>query len=208
MAEAKKSEPTPTEKPAQVEAAVPAAAAPADAPKKKNNTALKVILIVGGVVVVLMILGAVAMAVFVGSIFNHAAKNVQVNGDGKNGSVTVKSDDGKNSTTFGNGAKLPDGFPTDIPIYKPSTLVAASNTDNTRYSASGKTNDSVSSVVSYYKDQLGKGGWAAVHETSYGDGNIMNFKKDTRLLTISVSNQEHEENEKTFFSLSVSPADY
>ncbi len=174
------------------------------APKKKMDSGLKIALIIVGVLVGLGILATIAMTVFVGSIFNHAAKNVKVNGNGDGGTVTVKTNDGQTSATYGTGAKLQAGFPTDVPIYKPSTLVASSKTGDNSYSASAKTNDSVDKVTNYYRDQLASGGWTNVHESSYQDGNIMDYKKDNRTLVLSISNQKNETTEKTYITLTTS----
>ncbi len=174
-------------------------------PKKKDNT-LKIILIIVGVFVGLMILGTIAVSVFVGSIFNSATKNIKVDGDGDKGSVTIKSTDGSTTATYGNDASLPEGFPSDVPIYEPSTIVYATKTGNNRFSASAKTSDSASQVLAFYKADLSDKGWTNTHESSYGQGSILTYEKDDTLLSVSVSTQDTEESEKTFISLGVSPS--
>lgn len=169
--------------------------------KKKDNT-LKIVLIVVGIVVGLMILAAVAMTVFVGSLFGRATKNVKVTSNGQGEGVTVKSSDGQTTSTYGTNAKLPDTWPSDIPIYSPSTIVAASKSGDSHYSASFKTNDSTDQVSAYYKQELPKQGWKNINESSYGDGTILSYKKNDRSLTFSVSNQANEDTEKTWVSLS------
>lgn len=196
MAEAKETKSTP-----QKEATPAPAATATPAAKKKDNTAIKVILIVVGVVVLLMILGAIAMAVFVGSIFHQASKNVQVDGSGKNGRVTIKSNDGQSTSSYGSNVNLPKNFPTDIPIYKPSTLISASATENTHFSAAAKTNSSVNEVLNYYRNQMVSEGWTSVNESSYSDGTLLSFKKANRSMTVSVSNQKNEPSEKTLISI-------
>lgn len=171
-------------------------------PKKKDNT-LKIVLIVVGVVGGLLIIGAVAMTVFFGSLFNRATKNISVNGTKDNGSVTVKTDDGKSTATYGTDAKLPDGFPSDIPIYEPSNIIYATSTDKKHYSVSARTADSTKDVLSYYKKELATQGWKATSESSYGEGTILIYKKNNRQLTASVSTQDDKTAEKTFFSVSV-----
>jgi hypothetical protein len=171
-------------------------------PKKKDNT-LKIVLIVVGVIGGLLIIGAVAMTVFFGSLFNRATKNISVNGTKDNGSVTVKTDDGKSTATYGTDAKLPDGFPSDIPIYEPSNIIYATSTDKKHYSVSARTADSTSDVLAYYKKELATQGWKATSESSYGEGTILIYKKNNRQLSASVSTQDDKTAEKTFFSVSV-----
>lgn len=173
-----------------------------DRPKKKDNT-LKIVLIIIGVLVGLMILGYMAMVFFVGSLFNRASKNIKVNQDGKSGSINIKTDEGQGTINYGENAKLPAGFPTDVAIYKPSTTVHATKTSDKQYTAGLRTNSSVSDVSTYYRDELTKQGWQNTHESSYADGSIMNFKKDNRTLTLSISTQKSEPTEKTYISISV-----
>lgn len=173
-----------------------------EGPKKKDNT-LKIVLIVVGVIVGLMIISGILFSIFVGSIINRAGKNIKVDKDGDSGSINIKTNDGQGSINYGENAKLPDGFPTDVPLYEPSTTVHASKTSDKQYSAGLKTNSSVSDVVAYYRSELAKQGWESTHESSYADGAILNFKKGDRVVTLSVSNQKDEQTEKTFISISV-----
>lgn len=180
---------------------VPTAEVAKDTPKKKDNT-LKVVLIVVGVIVGLIVLFWVIVVIVIGSLFHRATKNVQING--QNGSVTVKSDNGQSTASYGSNVSLPKNFPSDLPIYKPSTLVGATASDNKNYSATAKTNDSVDTVLNYYRTNMANQGWTSDNESSFTDGTLLSFKKDNRAATISVTNQKTEPTEKTWISISSS----
>lgn len=170
--------------------------------KKKDNT-LKIVLIVVGALVGLMILGVIVTSIFIGSLFGNATKGIKVTGDEDSGSVTIKSNDGQSTTTYGNDASLPDGFPSDVPIYDPSTTVYATKTDDKHYSVALKTADATDKVLAFYSDELTKQGWTSTHESSYTGGNIILYKQGDRSLSLSVSTQENEEVEKTFVNLAI-----
>ncbi len=176
-----------------------ATAAAAAAPKKDNT--LKIVLIVLGVLFGLGVLGAILMTVFFAAVFHKATENVKV---GKNGStVTVKSSDGQTSATYGTGATLPQGWPSDVPVYKPSTIIYATKSDNKGFSLAAKTSSSTQSVVDYYRTQLVNQGWTSTHESSYGDGTILTFEKGDTTTSVTVSKQANEATDKTLVTVSV-----
>lgn len=192
----KKPEATAAPAPA-VEAAKPAA--PGAAPKKKDNT-LKIVLIVVGVLVGLGIIGTIASMVFLGSLFNNAVDNVNP----ADGSVTIQSDDGTVKTNVGEDAKLADGFPTDVPIFEPSTLKASSKVDNTQFSAVATTASSVADVTNYYKSQMASQGWTNSLDSSSDGSSLLTFAKDNRTASVVVTTSTEEtSNEKTGFVVSV-----
>ena len=164
----------------------------------KNNKTLKIVLIVVGVLIGLGLLGTILVVVFFSALFHEAAKNVDLN----NGQVTIKSNEG--TTSVGEGAKLADGFPTDVPIFSPSTLVASSKTDDNSFSAVGKTSKSVADVTNYYKSEMAKLGWTTLLDSTSGDGTLLSFQKDNRSAGVVVTNNaDDSSNEKTGFVVTV-----
>jgi len=177
-------------------------AAAAGGAKKKDNT-LKIVLIVVGVLVGLGILGTIASVVFFSALFNKATDGVNLGSNG-NGTVTVKSDSGESTATYGEGASLQQGFPSDVPIFEPSTLVASSKIDDKNYSASAKTSKPTSEVLAYYKTELVKGGWESTYEAVFENSAIATYKKGTRGVNITAGLQDNDPKEKTFFTVSTS----
>lgn len=184
-----------TTAPAAVKPATNGAAAP-----KKDKT-LKIVLIVVGVLVGLGLLATVVTVLFLGKLFKDASDNVSVD---NNGTVTLKSDDGTVKTNVGENAKLADGFPSDVPIFEPSTLLASSKTSDSEYSAVAKTAKSVADVTSYYKTQMAAQGWTSQYDSTANDSSLMTFDKDGRTASVVVSNSPEEtSNEKTGIVIAV-----
>lgn len=96
---------------------------------------------------------------------------VTVNGDGKDAKVTIKGKD--NSSFTINGGKVPDGFPSEVPLPKGLTLkTAAGGKQGTKqfYTLGyGLGSKSPGDALSAYKDQLDSAGF-----TIKGDSNIGN----------------------------------
>ena len=103
--------------------------------------------------------------------------NVKVGKDG--GKVTFENSDGK--VSFEEGGKLPQGFPSDFPVY-PGAKVASSFTANTDgkdgMSVVWETGDSADKVSAFYKTSLVSNGWK-VTATFESEGSMTNsFKKE------------------------------
>lgn len=198
----------PVKKPVKEEATSPPAAQPAEAAKpaapgaapKKDNKTLKIVLIVVGVLVGLGIIGTILATMFFASLFDSATDGVNVD----DGTVTIKSDDGQVTTSAGEGATLAEGWPSDVPIFEPSTLRSSSKADNTSFSAVASTASSVADVTAYYKSEMASKGWATQLDSSSGDGTLLSFSKDNRTSSVIVTRSEDEaSNEKTGFVVSV-----
>lgn len=103
--------------------------------------------------------------------------NVKVGNDG--GKVTFENSEGK--VSFEEGGKLPEGFPSDFPVY-PGAKVASSFTTNTEgkdgMSVVWETGDSAEKVSAFYKTSLVSNGWK-VTATFEQDGALTStFEKE------------------------------
>lgn len=177
------------------------------APKtsKKDNKTLKIVLIVVGVLLGLGIISTVLIILFFSAVFHKVANDAGVGIDTNNGTLTVKSDDGQSTATYGEGATLADGFPSDVPVFTPSTLLASSKTNDNEYSAVARTASSVADVTSFYKSQMASQGWTTELDSSSSGSSLLSFKKDTRTSTVVVTQDtEESSNEKTGFVVTVS----
>lgn len=191
-----------TEKPVVKPApAADVAAKPTTPPsEKKKSSTTKIVLIVVGVLVGLSILGTIATIIVFGVILNKVDDNVDV----KNGQVTVKSDDGETKVTAGENATLASGFPTDVPIYEPSTLKASTTSGTTGYGAVAATASSVATVTSYYKTEMAAQGWTTQYESSGEGSSLLTFAKGNRTASVVVSTSDDaNSSEKTGFVVSV-----
>ena len=109
--------------------------------------------------IVIMLSQVLLFTIFWGAIFsfNKAAKDAGVSVNTNTGTVSVNKDG--NTAQIGEGVKLPDGFPSAMPIYSGAKLSAASKTNGTDYTVTATSNDSVEKVVNFYKTQLASNGW-------------------------------------------------
>lgn len=100
---------------------------------------------------------------------------------------------------WGEGAELSKDFPTDVPIYKGSTITSSSSsaTDET-YSATISSTDKYENVTSYYTSELPKQGWTIDDTYNYSDttgqSTFYSASKNDRDLSISVFESEGTSN--------------
>lgn len=113
-----------------------------------------------------IILNIVIVVIVWGSalVINKAARDNGLNVN--NNSINLNKDG--NSLSIGD-AKIPAGFPSDVPIYPGSKVVLASKTNQGNYSVSLTTSDAKSKVDSYYQTELVNNGWTTA------DGNSIDF---------------------------------
>lgn len=177
---------------------MPAAPLPAAAPKKGMSKNAKIVIIVVSVVVGLMILGTIATFLLIGSIFNSAGVDVN------DGQVTVQTQDGEATTNYGEDVQLAEGWPTDVPIYSPSTLQTSTKVDSNQFSASANTASSITDVAAYYKSTMAAQGWATNVDSTSTDNALITFQKGDRTAGVILSNNpDATNNEKTVLVVTV-----
>ncbi len=109
------------------------------------------------------------------------------------GKVNIASDKGTvefadqkgHVVAIGAQANLPEGFPTDVPRYPGSTLVAASKTDTEHATLSVQTSDDSAKVLSWMEMELKKNGW--ILKTTMGGAAFQTrtFEKATSTLSVT-----------------------
>ncbi len=93
---------------------------------------------------------------------------VSVDKDGDN--VTIKTDEGE--ATVSGDAKLPDGFPTDVPIYENAKITTAmSNKSDTGmgYIVAFTSQDDAAEIFAWYKQAFADKGWEIKSTMEVGD---------------------------------------
>lgn len=225
---AKNNEPTPTGA-----SAATTASASSTSTTKTNGLAIAALVLSFFVPFIALILGIVALssikkngengkglaiaAIVLSSIFmliailftslvlynlQKAAKDNGVNVN--NGGVTIQGKDG-NSASIGSNAQIPNGFPSDVPIYKPSDVVASSKS-NGSYGVSLLTSDSLQKVSDYYSSELPKQGWQSSEDTgqlNLSGGSVMTFTKGSQTLGVILAS-DNKSGSKTSITLTVS----
>ena len=64
---------------------------------------------------------------------------------------------------------IPEGFPSDIPVYPGATIGSSMTTPGLGVFATFETDDGVDAILSHYRSELAKNGWSVV-DTAQGDG--------------------------------------
>ncbi|MCX5770743.1 MAG: hypothetical protein NTZ09_10790 [Candidatus Hydrogenedentes bacterium] len=107
---------------------------------------------------------------------------------------TVKTEGGGASVVFGKGAKAPEGFPKDIPIY-PGAEIQMSSSDpaSKTFVVQALSADGVDKVAEYYKKEMKSAGWnegEGVVQTGANPMHMLNFDKGGMSAMIMVMAQE------------------
>jgi hypothetical protein len=117
---------------------------------------------------------------------------------GMEGQVTKKLD---GSTTYTNDYgtittgtnRLPDGWPSDAPMYKNATITGTVSskmqTGLDGLSVTFTTTDSLQTVLDFYKKELVANGWTGVGQsTTMGNVTVLSSKKGNQIFGITVLN--------------------
>lgn len=131
--------------------------------KKKNKKVLIIVGVVVGVLIILSIIGTlvsgwIAKTIFEKGIETVSDGQVKVETGDNGGSISLKGDDGEVKTDVGNNVKLPNGFPSYVPIYPDSKLESASTytdgEDNKSFSVNYSSSDSTEEIVAFFEDKI------------------------------------------------------
>lgn len=107
---------------------------------------------------------------------------------GQKADVSIDSDSMKVTTSegtmsIGEGTKVPDNWPSDVPVYAGVKLVTAFSTPEGA-ALQGTTTDSAAKVESFYKDQAAKNGWTEDASVKQGEMVSLIYKKEKRVLSV------------------------
>lgn len=160
---------------------------------KKNKEGGKGLAVASIVISVVIMVAGLLTFFLVLFAFNTALKNSGVNVNG-NGSVSVKNNEGE-SLTVGN-AKLPDGFPSDVPVYKPSDVITSLKTKE-GYNVTLVTADSSTQVSDFYKSKLAENGWSSSDsEVNFGTLSGQTYTKGDQQLVVIITNDPNSKTDK------------
>ncbi len=97
----------------------------------------------------------------------------QVEYDAKGNNVTVKTADGS-VVVSGDGVKLPEDFPKDVPVYpgaKIASAVSSAQSGTSGHMVTLETSDSPDKIATFYKAKFS--GWQVKMEMSSGGGKVL-----------------------------------
>jgi hypothetical protein len=166
--------------------------------KKSNKTLLITLGIIGIVVIALASVSSFFAWNFISDKFGseEAASNTvtgliesatdgKVNINSSTGEVTVKNDSGESIT---NKSSLPDGFPSEVVIYSPSTIKGSftSNQEGkTNWTVTIESNDPYSKVKTAITEQYA--GWTKTAEFNSETSSVLNYTNGTYTVVINVT---------------------
>ncbi|MBI2798486.1 DUF4190 domain-containing protein [Candidatus Saccharibacteria bacterium] len=168
---------------------------------KKSGEGGKGLAVASIVISIVIMIGGLLIVWGAFFAIQNAAKKAGV--DVGNGSVSVKGNNGE-SLSVGGNVKIPDDFPSNVPIYKPSDAVAALKTNN-GYNVTLATNDSAQKVSDFYKSQLPANGWTSENtDISVSGGTITSYTQGDKQLVLTITtDQNGSSGKKTGINLTV-----
>lgn len=104
--------------------------------------------------------------------------------EGSSGNVTVTTPTGTVQTTSGGGAKLPDGWPSSVPLYPGASVTASMGTPVAK-SVVFSTTDSAQKVHDYYKAEV-KGMKLATDIDANGS-KVMAFRDGGKTVSVTIA---------------------
>lgn len=122
--------------------------------------------------------------------------SLQAEGSGDDSyNMVVQSKEGEVKMSAGSAAKLPDGFPQDIPTYPGMNLTfSQSMQENQTFNLQATSADPFEKVASHFKAQTASQGWTETTVLDQNEGGkptrVYSGTKEGRVLTILLSGEE------------------
>ena len=99
--------------------------------------------------------------------------------------ITGKTEEGEYAITSGEETEIPEDFPSDVFIYRPSKAVMAMKVPD-GYSVTLTTKDDKAKVVEAYKGQMQAKGWSEEGSMNMGSHSMLVYEKDGRNANINI----------------------
>lgn len=125
----------------------------------------------------------------------NAESDANADVDIHNGQVTLQNEDGSVGT-FGAGVKLPDDFPSDVPLPKDVEISGVANADDGVW-VSYMTEDSVNDIAAWYQGELEGDGWTQDASFTMGSMTTFAYKKDNVTIGVMITHDEAEQDSPT-----------
>jgi hypothetical protein len=105
--------------------------------------------------------------------------------------VSGETEVGKYTVTSGEGTEIPEGFPADVFVYRPSKTVMAMEIPE-GYSLALTTRDDSAKVFDAYSKEMKAKGWAEEAAMKMESQSVLVYQKDERVVNISIVPYEKE----------------
>ena len=120
------------------------------------------------------------------AIEKETGANADVDLSDKGMNIRGETEDGEFSISSGENAKVPDNFPSDILIYKPSKVSTSMNTPQGQ-SLTLATTDNAQKVLETYKKEMTSKGWAEQTSMTSGSMSMLVYGKEDRTVHVHIT---------------------
>ena len=125
------------------------------------------------------------------SIEQATGGDAEVNISNDKMEISGMTEDGEFSLTSGEGAEIPSNFPSDVPIYKPSTVISSMNMPEGQ-TVGLKTDDDSKKVTEDYKRMMTGEGWTEQASMNMGGQSVLMYEKGDRGAQITIVPMDNE----------------
>jgi hypothetical protein len=105
--------------------------------------------------------------------------------------ISGKTEDGSFSISSGEGTDVPENFPSDVLVYKPSKVQATMDMPQ-GHSLTLSTTDDGKKVQDAYKSEMTSKGWSEQASINMGSRSMLTYKKEDRVAQITISPSDNE----------------
>ena len=102
------------------------------------------------------------------------------------GKVSIETKDGTSSVSSGEGTKVPDTFPKDVPVYAGTKVLMSINVPN-GMNLMLESGDSLEKIVAFYKGKMTGAGWKEEMSMNQPSTTILVYKKEPRTVQLAVT---------------------
>ncbi|MFC1452065.1 hypothetical protein ACFLSJ_01820 [Verrucomicrobiota bacterium] len=114
-----------------------------------------------------------------------SGKDVKVKVDGD--TVTYTDAEGGVTMHAGKGAKLPQGFPDDLPVYEKAEILHAASMGEDEFSVSLQSKDAVAAVAGFYKESMESEGWEPETVMDMQNRAMLAYRKGNRAANVMIA---------------------
>lgn len=157
-----------------------------------GNNSKTVLIVVGVVVLLFLVIPAIALTaggVFVGNKLKENGTTVST--ENSEGSVNIKDKNG-NEINVGGTQKLPDSFPSNIPLYDGKITASGKITvdGKTGWTVTISTSDDLETVGSWNTSQYSSNGWTTNLDTVSSSGGLLTATNNAYRVSAFSSNDD------------------
>ena len=125
------------------------------------------------------------------SIEQATGADAHVDLNDKGMKISGKTEEGEFSLSSGEGMEVPEDFPSDVFVYKPSSVNAVMNLPQGR-SLTLVTSDNSKKVQEAYKRGMAAKGWSEKASMNMGSQAMFSFEKGDRIAQINIGQEDDE----------------